>query len=213
MCSFANQWSIRFIIRHLFEKIKSYHGICMLVRVFPTSCHESDSSVVTLIGKLFFVGNRRDHEAGESQFSQTWQREGKTTGETWGKKKGKESQTATKRRHGKRTCPDGQRYRKSVRYYMNFAISWIRERDSLPSCDECNLFIKRFVSIQYTKCLTGSYSFSQAGPAIKVAQSIDVINVNTLMNGRLLVFIPVPLSICIQMSINATLIERIILSE
>ena len=70
------------------------------------------------------------------------------------------------------------------------------ERDSLPSCDECIPFNKRFVPIQYTKCLTGSYSFSQAGPAIKVAQSIDVMNVNTLMNGRLyLVFIPVPLSI------------------
>ena len=69
------------------------------------------------------------------------------------------------------------------------------ERNSLPSCDECIPFNKRFVPIQYTKCLTGSYSFSQAGPAIKVAQSIDVINVNTLMSGRLLVFIPVPLSI------------------
>ena len=185
MCSFANQWSIRFIIRYLFEKIKSYHGICMLVRVFPTSCHESDSSVVTLIGKLFFIGNRRDHEAGESQFSQTWQREGKTTGETWGKKKGKESQTATKRRHGKRTCTDGQRYRKSVRYYMNFAISWIMERNSLLSCGECILFNKPFVAIQYTKSLTGLYSFSQAGPAIKFAQSIDVTCVNTLTNGRL----------------------------
>ena len=60
------------------------------------------------------------------------------------------------------------------------------------SCDECIPFNKRFVPIQYTKCLTGSYSFSQA---IKVAQSIDVINVNTLMNGRLLLFIPVPLAI------------------
>ena len=69
------------------------------------------------------------------------------------------------------------------------------ERDSLPSCDECIPFNKRVVPIQYTKCLTGSYSFSQAGPAIKVAQSIDVINVNTLMSGRLLEFIPVPLSI------------------
>ena len=69
------------------------------------------------------------------------------------------------------------------------------ERNSLPTCDECIMFNKRFVPIQCTKCLTGSYSFSQAGPAIKVAQSIDVINVNTLMNGRLLLFIPVPLSI------------------
>ena len=51
------------------------------------------------------------------------------------------------------------------------------------------------MAIQYTKCLMGSYPFFQAGPAIKVAQSIDVINVNTLMSGRLLAFIPVPLSI------------------
>ena len=51
------------------------------------------------------------------------------------RKKAKKAKQQQKEDMAKETGPDGQRYRKSVRYYMNFAIiGIIVERDSLSSC-------------------------------------------------------------------------------